>query len=269
MSAPITTVLETLGYRAPLALRCRDATTSMDVSYGIAAFAWPDGDPSATRIATGSKVSPLLGFGTLPGLRAQTYARADGSALPSWPAAPGKPFVVRVVDTQSRYLPQVFSLELPETAPVDVLLYTAPTRSPPSAWACIGGEVHVASDDTAAAWALVDLDVDAGNYTALCDERGRFLIYLPYPEALPALVGSPPHGSGLDALTWAVTVSVRYQPRSLSWPVNPAPVGPPDVVSIRSQGVAQVGFVNPTAPSVTATLQFGSALHLQLKVAPA
>jgi hypothetical protein len=270
-SAPLTPVVETLGYRAPLALRCRDATSAVDVSYGIVASAWRDGDPSATRVATGSKVSTLLGFGVLPGLRALTYARADGSALPSWPAAPGEPFMISVVDTENRYLPQVFGLQLPQTAPVDVLLYTAPTRPPPSAWGCVGGEVHVAADGTAAAWALVDLVVDASSYSALCDEHGRFLIYLPYPEALPVLAGSPPHGSGLGALNWPVTVSVRYEPSSLAWPVNPAPVGPPDVVSIRSQGAASVGIglSPPNAPSLTQTLQFGRTLHLQLKVTPA
>jgi hypothetical protein len=263
----VTVTLETLGYRAPLALHCVDAASGADVGDGLVATAWPQGDPAAVRTARRSLVSALLGFGMLPGLRAQELARAAGAAPPGWPAAAPRPFVVTVSDTLGRYLPEAMTVNAPVTAPVEVTLYSAPARPRPPGWATVYGEVHAGPD--AAAWALVTVSDGTASHQAVSDQAGRFLVYLPYPEALPALAGSPPAGGGIGLVSWPVTITVNYQPGTLTWPASPAPGGPPDITSVRAQHPAHVVVAGSPQPGYDGTLTFGTSLLLLLDVVPA
>src|SRR5208337_3499485 len=122
----MTVILETTSYRAPLALHGIDSISGADVGDGLIAIAWPQGDPTWGRTAAPSPVSSLLGFGMLPGLHSQELAPADPGATPSGPVL--LPFVVTVTDTLGRFLPEAMVVQAPVTAPVDVLLYSAPTR---------------------------------------------------------------------------------------------------------------------------------------------
>lgn len=265
----MTAVLETTGYRAPLALHCTDSATGADVADGLVAIAWPQGDPASARTARRSPVSALLGFGTLPGLHSQEFAIAQAGAALSWPAPGPRPFVVTVTDTLGRYLPEVLAIGAPQTAPVQVTLYSAPARPRPPGWATAYGEIQAAPAAGPAAWALVQVTSAATTYQTLSDVLGRFLLYLPYPEALPALAGSPPVGGGIGDVSWPLTVTVRCQPAALRWPASPAPAGPPDISSVRAQGQAQISTGGGTQPSAAATLSFGTPLLLRLNVVPA
>lgn len=262
-------ILETTGYRAPLALRGVDAVTGADVTDGLVALAWPAGNPAAAKAARHSPVSALLGFGRLPGLYAQEFAVAAGDATPTFPALDPLPFVVTVTDTLGRFLPEVLSVEAPRTTPVQVTLYSTPARPRPSGWATVYGEVSLDASGAPSAWALVRLTSGALVYQTVGDERGRFLFCLPYPEALPVLAGSPPAGGGIGEVGWSLDVSVNYAPASLSWPVNPAPDGPPDIASILAQQQAQIITGGGAHSSITARLSFGTPLLLRLGVVPA
>ena len=263
----MTVVLETLGYRAPLALHCVDAASGADVGDGLVATAWPQGDPASARTARRSLVSTLLGFGLLPGLRAQELARAAGAAAPGWPAAAPRPFVVTVSDTLRRYLPEAMTVDAPVDTPVEVTLYSAPARPRPPGWATVYGEVHAGPGP--AGWALVSVSDGTASYQAVSDQAGRFLVYLPYPEALPSLAGSPPAGGGIGLVSWPVTVTVNYQPGTLAWPASPAPGGPPDIASVRAQHPAQVMVAGSPQPGCNGTLALGTPLLLVLEVVPA
>ena len=46
---------------------------------------------------------------------------------------------------------------------------------------------------------MVTVVADQTGYDVVADAIGRFLLVVPYPEALPALHGSPPAGPGLSA----------------------------------------------------------------------
>jgi hypothetical protein len=124
---------------------------------------------------------------------------------------------------------------------------------------------------TPAAWALLDITdgTAAYRYQTVSDQAGRFLFYLPYPEALPALVHSPPVGGGIGQVTWTLTVTVKYEPAKLRWPANPAPAGPPDISSIHKQKKADIATSGGTQPSYDGTLSFGAPLLLLLDVVPA
>ncbi len=263
----MTVILETTSYRAPLALHGLDSISGADVGDGLIAIAWPQGDPTWGRTAAPSPVSSLLGFGMLPGLHSQELAPADPGATPSGPVL--LPFVVTVTDTLGRFLPEAMVVQAPVTAPVDVLLYSAPARPRPPGWATVYGEVHVDLDGTQAAWALIEITAGTAAYQTVSDEAGRFLFYLPYPEALPLLAGSPPLGGGIGKVTWTLNVTVNYQPAVLTWPANPAPAGPPDISSIRAQNQAEIATAGGLQPSYDGTLSFGTPLLLLLDVVPA
>lgn len=261
--------LETIGYRAPLALRCVDPATGAGVAGGLQATAWRPADRSNLRTARPSAVSALLSFATLPGLRAQEYAAAAGDGPVTFPAGPPVTFIVAVADTTGAYLPQVFEITAPQAAPVAVPLYSAPARGRPAGYATVYGDVQIAAAATPAAWALVEVDQGGGAVaTALCDQRGCFVLYLPYPEALPALSGNPPHGAGITAVTWPLTVSIRYEPAELAWPADPGPAGPPDQASIEAQSAAQLADGGGQHASITATLTYGMPLLLRLSAVP-
>lgn len=264
----MTVILETTSYRAPLALHAIDSISGADVGDGLVAIAWPQGDPDSARTAMRSPVSTLLGFGTLPGLHSQELALL-ANAAPSGPAVDLLPFVVTVTDLLGRFLPEAMVVKAPVTAPVDVTLYSAPARPRPPGWATVYGEVHVDPDGTPAAWALIGITDGTAAYQTVSDQAGRFLFYLPYPEALPPLAGSPPLGGGIGQVTWPLTVTVNYEPAVLTWPANPAPGGSPDISSIRAQNQAEIATSGGMQPSYDGTLSFGPPLLLLLDVVPA
>jgi hypothetical protein len=220
------------------------------------------------RTARRSAVSATLSFATLPGQRAQELAKVIGDGPVTYPAATPAPFLVSVVDTQRRYLPTLFEIPVPQVAPVSVLLYAAQARPRPAGWGAIQGEVHRSSDGSALGWALVDVTLSAITRTALCDERGRFLLYLPYPESLPALSGTPPLGNGIADVTWPLTVAVRSRPETLTWPAGPAPTGPPDQASILAQTAAPLVDGGGQHASLPETLTFAVPLLLRLSAVP-
>lgn len=265
----MTSTLETVAYRAPLALRVTDASTGGAVADGLVATAWPAGDPTAARTARKSTISELLGFGTLPGLRSLELAAAKGDNRPTFPPVQRRPFVVRVLDTFARFLPQLITVDVPRSSALDVALFSAPGRPRLPGWATVSGEVHVSGNGAATAWAVIRLDDGASTFDAVTDEAGRFLIYLPYPEALPPLAGNPPPAGGIGLVSWPLTCTVRAEPAALLWPVPEGPGVPPEISSIRGQAAAQISTGAGSQPSVTATLQFGTPLLLPLQVVPA
>jgi hypothetical protein len=263
-----TAALETTGYRAPLALQCSDASTGEAVADGLQAMTWRPGDATTVRTARRSAISATLSFATLPGQRVQEFAKVLGDGPVTYPATPPTPFLVSVVDTQRRYLPQLFHISVPQAAPVAVRLYADAARPRPAGWGTVHGEVHRNSDGSPVGWALVDVTLNGGTRTALCDELGRFLLFLPYPESLPALAGDPPLGNGIADVTWQTTVAVRSQPGALTWPAAPAPSGPPDQASINGQAAAPLVDGGGQHATLGATLTFGVPLLLRLSAVP-
>jgi hypothetical protein len=261
----MTVILETLAYRAPLALQVVDAAGGADLADGLVATAWPAGDPSSARTARRSPFSSLLGFGTLPGLRRQEFTIAQGSASPTWPPPAPRSFVVTVIDSENRYLPQALLVGAPTTAPLAVTLYSAPARPRPAAWGMVYGSATISPGGGPLAWAFITVSDGTNSYQTATDTQGRFVVYLPYPEALPALAGSPPVGTGIGAVNWPLTVSVQAAPSTLSFPVTDTP----DIATVRAQATAQLVVGGGTQAHLNATLPFGPPLLLRLSVVPA
>ena len=262
-------VLETTVYRAPLGLQFTDSATGAPVADGLVVTAWPAGDPGSARRAAQSPVSAILGFGRLPGLARYEEARTDDPATFSWPTpGPGLPFEVRVTDPLGRYLPELIALTVPSPALVTSALYSAPARPAPSGFATVSGEVHVAATGAPAAWAVVQVDDGSVSYPTLADQLGRYLVYLPYPEALPPLGGSPSSGPP-GPLTWPLTISVGYQPSAQDQLADATTTDPPELGSLLGQAAAGISAGGATQPTLTVTLTFGTALLVMLEVLPA
>lgn len=260
--------LERTGYRAPLALRCADQVGGGTVADGLGALARREGDTAPPVTATRSPVSGLLGFGSLPGQRAAEWTRSTGGAPLTWPApGAGTPFVVQVTDRDRRFLPTTLRVEVPVTAPAEVPLFSAAARPAPSGWATVRGEVRVDGTGAPAAWSVVQVATDGTQYRTVADDAGRYLLYLPYPEALPPLSGGD--STGLAAVTWPLTVGVGHQPGALTAPRDAAPADPPFLDSILGQASSAIAVDGATQPTITAILAFGATLVLPIAVVPA
>ena len=260
---------ETIAYRAPLGLQFTDSVGGASITDGLVVTAWPAGDPGSARLATQSPVSTIMGFGRLPGLASYEEARTDDPGTFSWPApGAGRPFEVRVADPYGRYLPELLAVTVPSSALVTPLLFSAPARPVPSGFAAVGGEVSTTTSGPAG-WAVVQVTAGAGTYLTLADQLGRYVVYLPYPEALPPLNASPPVGGPLGQLTWPLTVSVRYQPSAQNQLADAATQDPPELASLLGQAPAAISTSGGQQPSLDATLAFGTRLLLMLQVLPA
>jgi hypothetical protein len=272
MTAP---ELERIGYRAALSVRCVDAVRGTVVAGDLAATAWPAADPAARLVASRSPVSGLLGFGVLPGFRELQFARSPGGQPLEWPPDPApEPYVVRVIDLRSRYLPAVLVVPAPVPAPVDIGLHSGPARGGQSGWALIRGEVHHATTQAPLGWSVVTVTADPASYPVVSDDLGRFLLVIPYPEALPPLAGSPPAGPGLSAMSWPLTIAVACEPSTLiaapgtDWDPIRGGTDPPELGSILGQAAAQQEVGGGLAATSTAALAFGTPTVLTLSVAP-
>lgn len=264
----MTTILEMTSYRAPLALRVSDGATGAAVGDGLIVTIWPAGDPTSLRTARPSPFSALFGFANLPGLRSQEYAKSAETDAPTWPEQATARFVVSVTDSFGRFLPEVFADTAPQPTPVSVTMYSSPARPRLPGWAVVSGEV-LTGEGVPASWAWVELSDHTTTYRTVADAAGRFVQYLPYPEALPVLAGDPPVGNGIGDVAWPLTCIVHSQPDALRWPADPAPAGPPDIVSICAQLESPISIGGGPQPSVVATLRYGTPLTLALTVVPA
>jgi hypothetical protein len=259
---------ERLGYRAPLALICQDGVTGAAVTDGLVATAWPAADTTRVFTAARSPLSGILGFGRLPLPFDASHAMVPAGEPITWPAITPEPYTAMVQDTAGRYLPAVVSVTVPVSTPVVVPLSSSPARHAPSGFATVKGEVHENGTGNALAWSLVRIDTGAAAYNTVADERGRFLLHLPYPEALPPLLGSPPSGPGLSAVAWPLTVTVRSEPGALVQ-LGPTATAPPELGSVIAQGAAQLVDGGGSHASIAATLAFGTPLVLALTAVPA
>lgn len=267
--------LERIGYRAALSVRCVDAVRGTVVADYIVATAWSAADPATRLAASRSPVSGLLGFGMLPGFRDLQLARSPGGQPLEWPPDPApEPYVVKVVDLRGRYLPVVQLVPVPVPAPVDIPLHSGPARGGQSGWALIRGEVHDATSQAALGWSVVTVTAGPDTYPVVSDGLGRFLLVVPYPEALPPLAGSPPSGPGLSAMTWDLTIAVACEPGALTaapgtdWDPIHGGADPPELVSILGQAAAQQRVSGLLAATSAAILAFGTPSVLTLSVEP-
>jgi hypothetical protein len=253
--------------RAPLGLRFVDLTLGAAVTDGLEVTAAPLGALDRSRPALRSPISGIYGFADLPGLEA--YSRGERPASDWCPPAASSVngadanFVVRVRDRIGRFLSQTLALCLPRGSLLEAPLFSAPTRPAPVGLAVVRGLLMDSGGGPPPAWALLTFSTDpATTYPAVADARGDFVAFLPYAEALPALVGSPPHGPG-GQLAWPLTTRAFYAATAQHPVPGLAPDAPPDVRSILAQPPALLEDApGQPGPTLVRLLQFGEKLHV-------
>jgi hypothetical protein len=258
----MTRLLERNSYRAPLALACVDGVSGTVVSDGLTATVWRRDDPATRLTARRSPFSGLLGVESLPGMWLETHAVGPAGEPTSWPAAPPTPVSALVIDTRGRYLPTSIAVDVPVTEPFQVQLFSQPARPGASNCATVQGEIRDDGSGEALGWAYVTVVSGSDTYHAVADQVGRFLLQMPWPDAL-----SVPTGSGLAGVTWQLTVEVQSQPSALVRSPGLGSDDPPELASITGQQAAQL-IVGGPHPSLDVTLTYRSPLVLRLLAVP-
>jgi hypothetical protein len=285
--------LERFSVFTPLGIHFWDPARNAPVSDSLQVTARPRGAPGPVVEAfrTGSGVYAFQG---LPGLRTVEYpADEDKAPLASPPET--QPFIIEVTDLRGRFLPLVFSVDLPlpytglyrPTAngrpPVNgnarVYLFSAPTRTPSPGMAVVRAHLleHTStspplddSERSPASHAVLGVEIDGKAWYGMADAEGRVALFFPYPTFFGRLFSSPPGGGGLATSPpgippteqeWELTVSVRY-----SSGLTPAPFSrSPDLVSIWNQPEGRIWptEARPPVDKWPQQLQFGQELVLR------
>jgi hypothetical protein len=249
-------VLEELPVFTPLGIRFWDAALNRQIHDGLVVRAWPESakGPVVTARRTASDVYT---FGRLPGLLTVEYRQRELHAAAGSPDE--RSFVVHVQDPRGRFVSAAFVVPLPlsysgvfpgggtgspPTAFPGFPLYSAATRPLSPSVAVIRGDlVHWDLSepdrfDRPASHATVEVRGPTGeSAVGVSDERGRFVVVLPYPEFDLPMDSPPEHGLALFDQHWTVTLAVRYEPSGL---VPLSGTDTPDYASVLEQTVAGV-----------------------------
>ncbi len=211
------TPLETIIYRAALALQFADAATGERVTEGmvVRAYAFDPADPQLARrfdTAESSPNSGVYGFRTLPGL--ERYQIGDPVAVGSLA------FIVTIEDTVGRYLPQTHRYDLPFADPaVQIIeLFSGPNRPAPTGYGVIRAQLLQTTTPTppqvtvtgAADWARLVVNVPGGSpdfFHGFSNSRGTALMLVPYPLIPLAIL--------LNEAEWTAAMQVEHETAAL------------------------------------------------------
>ena len=263
--------IERLSLVTPLGVRFRDEVSGEVVGEGLYVTAYPQNNPALRVQAVVNSVG-IYTLRNVPGLRNFEHGAGDADFWRTLP--PKRSFIVEVVDTERRFQPFRFPVDLPErgifpwqcggtppspdAAPEMVPLFSAPTRPVPGGMAVIRAQLWDPLAQTYAVGAV--LEAKAANrppVRGFADALGRVVLIFPYPEPVDFVLGSPslthPNVS-LAKQTWPVQFQAAYAPS------HPVPLIP-DLCTILMQPPAQLWEdMAHTKPFSGATLHFGQEL---------
>lgn len=263
----------------PLGIRFWDAARDAQVSDGLVVTARPEGWPLSAVVAFRT-LSGVYAFHGLPGLHRVEYPAGDPSSVESPPSS--KRFIIEVFDTQRRFLPVAFSIDVPHCGiyPVDgfgspsqrrlpgFYLFSAPTRPPTASMAVIRAQLEEADTHKNAGYAVLAVDVP-GNKTwyGLADERGCAAVFFPYPVFSHRSGGSSPVSSPIEVTEqhWDVSIRVQYDPSALRFPARSML---PELRSVLNQPPGALWSTLASRPGqpvtrLSAELMFGQELVLR------
>src|SRR5262245_12424547 len=185
-------IIETLVRRTPLGLRCVDVATNAPAPAGLRITAMPL-EGAGKPVAAFTTLSGVYALQGLPGLRDFEFGGKEEILL-SPPASPpaGREFVILIEDPQRRYLPFAMRLLLPRANVLQTMLFPAPGRTPAPGLMALRGSLKDAATQLAngsagpAAFAHIraryETPGDVVEYPGLADERGQYVLFLPFPN---------------------------------------------------------------------------------------
>lgn len=263
----------------PLGIRFWDPALDTQVSEGLTVTARPQGGHHSVSRAFRT-ASGIYAFQGLPGLHDVEYP-TGGRVFTGSPPITSR-FIVEVIDGQRRFLPAVFSVDLPyrgifptETVssllgsrPPGFYLFSAPTRPATPSLAAVRAQLVELVDATTqqpAAHAVLQVQVPGRkSWCGVADERGCVAVLFPYPTftGTSGVTSPVTPRAGMVPQQWEVNLRVRYAPSVLTIPPG-AKI--PDLRSILSQTPGIIWStlaVQPEQPvsQLSAQLTFGQEL---------
>jgi hypothetical protein len=288
--------LERITVFTPLGIRFWDPVRDMQVRDGLMVTARPVIATSPPVIMANLSVttairtaSGVYAFHGLPGLHDIEYPVKDSGSVASPPTK--RPFIIKVEDKQRRFLPAVFSVELPLdykgfflngvtsltgssppvasppiSRPPGFYLFSAPTRPVVSGLAAVRGRLVKASKpECPAAHAVLEVQFKDKKWYGVSDKRGCVAVLFPYPVPNSAL-GS--NQKSLHEQQWKLTIRVRYNPDALIFPLGLGTT--PDLCSIFKQSPGVIWPTQLQSPITespvtewSTNLEFGQELVLR------
>jgi len=281
--------METVSVFTVLGIQFWDPSLDQPVTDGLAVTAQLKGSsyPVVAAFRTGSGAYAFQG---LPGLHDMEYPASD-SVEASPPKSLG--FVITVSDLLGRFLPAVFTVDLPlsyrglflsnlagspAVENARAYLFSAPTRGTAPGTSVVRADIWDRDNDQPAAFAAVQLSIQSQQggeiWTGIADDQGRVQLQFPSPLLQSLSLGSPP-GSNQGApssVTWPISVKVLYEPSHLRFPLAGLPDEPwpwditPSLKSILdAQSPASI-WQNTSGPPVeewTGQITYGTPLVLR------
>lgn len=269
--------LERITSQTLLGIRFWDPVLSRSIGHGLVATAQRLSNDRANRLGrpvkgfiTPSSVIAFKGLSEAENLPADTPSQL-WDTLP-----PAQLVVVDVYDTQGRYLPMSFVVQLPQRRawsgrgawqttplirpiPIDtdddqgVMLWSSATREIPTSFAIIRAQIvhQDGTTETPASFALVEVNQHSDfappdttfNHFGIADQNGILTLILPYPPVPPP--DPPAHPSdpepvyrALDAQTYTLDFTIRYDAvHQTRLPDSPVP----NLEQILTQPSRQIG----------------------------
>ncbi len=217
----------------PLGIRFWDPVRDTQVSDNLTITARSETVYSSVTTAFPT-TSGVYAFQGLPGLYAIEHPVGDLVRATSPPNP--KSFIIEVKDQQRRFLPVVFSVDLPlpykgilsftaeNSPPGDslprVYLFSAPTRPVSPGMAVVRGCLVEYATQRPAAHVMLEIQVEGKKWYGLADERGCVAVLFPYPTIVSLLGASLPDTTRVPLYEqrWELTMRVHYAPAVLEPP---------------------------------------------------
>lgn len=241
--------MERVSHKTLLGIRFWDVALGAPVSDGLQVSLYPQ-SYTRKKIPAFRTRSGVYAFTSIPGMISfETQAESTIASPPVTHA-----FIVEVQDTQKRFSPAAFTVELPlpynglflvddnnsspALTPRGFNLYSSPQRISAPQFTFLRGELIDRNTELPASHAVVRVENQQGlQWYGIADAEGKFAVMMPYPLLHIAFGSSPPTSDGvrLSERSWSVTVAVLYEPLNLTQlPGSDLP----EYSSILSQGQA-------------------------------
>ena len=271
MTTPIKHLLENLSRVAPFGLRFWDQVSGSIIIDGLIVNAYPADNPDHRTKAFTNRLGIYI-FRNLPGLHEFEFGTGNKEFWDDFSIK--RPFVIEVNDSENRFLPFNFSVELPVKGLFNleslllgsppnggnfIPLFSTPSRAIPGALAVVRAELWDITEGKPAAWSVLEIWADGlSPIKGLADEKGRVAIIFPYPEPASDTSGSPPGAiKPLHEENWKINLQLYYSSKNADLRI-------PDLYKIMQKNPATIlSVLSPPTPLKEVILEYGKELIIK------
>ncbi len=207
-----------------LGLRFWDPVLNMQISDHLCVRAWQDKTNYPVKFGFRTTSGNYV-FQGLPGLHDIEYPNDKESLNPP------KKYIVEVKDELNRFMPAVFSVELPlpyrglyfsengNSFP-GFYLISSPSRTTPPGLASVRGQLICNSTYLPASYAVAEVEIEGRKWYGIADKRGNISVIFPYPQFKSLSTANPQDNleNPFSLQKWQMTVRIHFSPESLVFP---------------------------------------------------